>query len=143
MSANDDMAGQPVRKTRRLLVRIMVLGIVAAGFATCCLHRTVAEKRINPSGEYCAEISYCTFLGYLPMGPGQGSDKPGFVEIFNLNGESQGWVGIPMLWVADDLRWTDHGATVNTKAVWDFEKRTCFYYDEMRNDAKVWTRGHE
>jgi hypothetical protein len=49
--------------------------------------------------------------------------------------------GVPMLQLAE-VRWEPPGAVVPMVAEWDFEKRSCFYWNESQ-DRRIWVRGGE
>lgn len=71
------------------------------------------------------------------MAPGSGSDKPGFVEIFDSNG-SLGRIPVPMLQMAQ-VEWSKDKAEIKLIGEWDFVKVTCYYWSE-KQDKKIFVR---
>lgn len=93
-------------------------------------HRSVYSQQRSPDGRYNAQVSYNTYLSFLPVMPGQSSDKAGFVEIFDNTGRSMGRMPLAMLQMAD-IRWLTNGAEIKLVGHWDFVKGSCQYLDQQ------------
>jgi hypothetical protein len=104
-------------------------------------HRTLAYESKSPTGNYIAKVTFKTFYSMIPMAPGSSSDKPGYVEIFNKNGDSLGEIPVPMLQLAG-VDWKPNGADVEMIGEWDFSKGDCYYWDESGN-KKIYVKRSE
>lgn len=114
-------------KSRRLRVAraFMATAIVLGGLAWYGLtHRTLAWTQTDPTGRYTAICSNLTYFSFIPMMPGQSSDKPCFVKIVDRDGRSHGEVPVPMLQMAE-IEWTPQGGRIKLSGEWDFATRTC------------------
>ena len=100
-------------------------------------HQTTFLELKHPSGRYLARITFSTYLSFIPMPIGSSGDKPGFVEIFDQDGESMGRIPVPMLQLAN-VEWTPTGAEVMMIGSWDFGKGECYYWSET--DEKIMVR---
>ena len=117
--------------TLALFVALFALLMPTAGIVTLG-HRSVYRTEQDPTGRYTAVVSYRSYLSLLPGGFGDGSGKPGFVEIFDESRASLGEVPLPMLFQASPgaIQWKPAGAWINVIAEWDFSKGTCCYHDD-------------
>jgi hypothetical protein len=130
-------------KTRRhylLVLLILFVGFFGAVFLAFN-HRSSMSETWDPTGNYVAKVTFKTFYSFIPMAPGSSSDKPGYVEIFNKNGDSMGEIPVPMLKLAG-VYWKQNGADVEMIGEWDFAKANCYYWDESGN-KKIYVRGSE
>ncbi len=100
-------------------------------------HQTTFLELKDPSRRYLARITFSTYLSFIPMPIGSSGDKPGFVEIFDRDGESMGRIPVPMLQLAN-VEWTPTGAEVMMIGSWDFGKGECYYWSET--DEKIMVR---
>ncbi len=100
-------------------------------------HQTTFLELKDPSRRYLARITFSTYLSFIPMPIGSSGDKPGFVEIFDRDGESMGRIPVPMLQLAN-VEWTPTGAEVMMIGSWDFAKGECYYWSET--DEKIMVR---
>ena len=112
------------RKSRAWIVvfSLAVFGVAVfvAGFAT------TAERRFStsPGGAYFATVNYRCYETLLPRRPGDGSGMPGFVSIYSSDGAFCGRTKVPILWMADELKWSSNTAEIRLVAEWDLVKRT-------------------
>ena len=112
---------------------VVILSLCLAGyFAT--IPRTIYSTGVDPTGKYTVNVSYKSYLSFLPMSPGSSSDKPGYVEIFDQHSNSMGEIQISMLQLAS-VSWHKNGASIKSQGEWDFKKGTCYYWVE--------TEGHK
>lgn len=113
-----------------LLSMCLIIGVGFITFNHCTTYRTIME----PNGDYTAVVTFKTYLSFLPMSPGSSSDKAGFIEIFDNESNSLGKMPIPMLQLAS-IHWHENGAgaSVKTRGEWDFNERTCFYWDKSQS----------
>jgi hypothetical protein len=118
---------------------IAVILIVGVGLVlSALLHRSEYARYTDPTGNYVAVVSYRTILSFIPMMPGQSGDKPGFVEVFKKGEGSLGRIPVAMLQLAQ-VSWEKPGAVVRLAGEWDFERRTCWYWDQSGN-RKMYVR---
>lgn len=116
-----------------LSVRSLILilgGILLVLVVLASMHRSIYSQQRSPDGRYSAQVTYKTYLSFLPTMPGQGSDKAGFVEIFDNTGRSMGRMPIPMLQMAD-IRWRADGAEIKLVGQWNFGQSSCQYLDQQ------------
>ncbi len=99
-------------------------------------HRTTFLELKDPNGRYLARITFNTYLSFIPMPMGSSGDKPGFVEIFDQDGDSMGRIPVPMLQLAN-VEWTPTGARVMMIGSWDFAKDECYYWNETQEKIMV------
>lgn len=83
----------------------------------------------HSSGDYKAVCTYYTFKEWTPK-LGIRSDANGFIEIFNLRGESMGKVPVPNIQYIGNLVWKDNTVTIKDIAYWNFETGECYWWDE-------------
>jgi hypothetical protein len=124
------------RRVLLCLLSAFLLGVMLLAFALN--HKTTFLELRDPSGRYLARITFSTFLSFIPMSPGSSGDKPGFVEIFDRDGESMGRIPVPMLQLSN-VQWTPTGAEVLMIGSWDFAKGECYYWTDMGN-KKIYVR---
>lgn len=120
-----------------LLWLLSALLIVVMLLVFALNHQTTFLELKDPSGRYLARITFSTYLSFIPMPIGSSGDKPGFVEIFDRDGESMGRIPVPMLQLAN-VEWTPTGAEVMMIGSWDFGKGECYYWSET--DEKIMVR---
>jgi hypothetical protein len=125
-------------KKSLLIALVVFLSIISLLFLAFN-HRTISSEASDPTGQYVAKLSYRTFYSFIPMSPGSSSDKPGFVEIFNKNGESMGRVPVPSLQLGGVL-WKPDGADVQMIGEWNFKNGSCYYWDES-GSKKIFVKG--
>jgi len=83
----------------------------------------------DPTGQYVVVVSSRVYQSPLNSLPGQSSDKSGFIRIEDNQGHSYGKVKLPMLWMADDLKWDPDGARLVGAGIWNFTIRECTQWD--------------
>jgi hypothetical protein len=126
---------------RYLFIPIMLL-LGFCGLVFLALnHRTLAFESKSPTGNYIAKATFKTFYSFIPMAPGSSSDKPGYVDIVNKNGDSMGEIPVPMLQLAG-VYWKPNGADVEMIGEWNFLKGDCYYWDASGN-KKIYVKGSE
>jgi hypothetical protein len=102
-------------------------------------HKTVYSEFSDPTGRYVAKISYRSFYSLIPTAPGSSSDKPGFVEIFNQQGQSMGRIPLPVLQMVQ-IDWEPSGASIPAVAEWNFLDGSCYYWDQLQS-RKIFVKG--
>lgn len=112
--------------------------VVAATVASYLFSREEVSRFSGPAGKYTVVISKRRYQSHVMRMPGQGSDAPGVVEIFDATGVSYGRVPVEMLQLAD-VRWTSSGAEIPLIGEWDFQRHTCWYWSRGQ-DRQVWVR---
>ncbi|MFN7973354.1 MAG: hypothetical protein U0166_13575 [Acidobacteriota bacterium] len=80
---------------------------LVSGVAAAYLFAPVEYARIaSPDGRWVAVATHLRYLGFLPMMPGGGGDKPGQVTIYRVaDGRSVGSAPIELCWMLSDIRW--------------------------------------
>jgi hypothetical protein len=84
-----------------------------------------ASRKADPSGEYCAVVTHKGWQVPNFSAPGDAGNHAGFIRIEDRSGRSFGKAPLPILWMADDLRWEPGGAHLVGIAHWDFAAGTC------------------
>lgn len=104
---------------------IGVVLVVAIGMIW--LNQRIEIKRFqDPSGKYECVVSVKQYQRYVPRFPGQGSDAPGYIQIFH-EGNSMGTLYLPMLQMLE-MEWYAGGARIHGIGEWDFNNGTCRDY---------------
>lgn len=81
---------------------------------------TVEHSRVSsPDGRFVAVTSSPIYQFVIPMMPGGGSDKSGYITVYTADGRSCGRAPIEMLWMIQDLRWSPERAELSLVAEWD------------------------
>ena len=120
-------------KTNRAALCTALTVLTAAGLLIAGLHRTMYARHESPDRSHYAEITYYTWQSWIIRMPGQGGDKPGFVEVFSRDGASLGRIPVDLI-NAVDIDWTETGAGIRSRGEWDFTTGACFYWDESGNN---------
>ena len=120
-----------------VLTSAFVLSVLAGGIHL--FSREEVTRISDPSGRYTAVVTKRRYQSFVSRMPGQGSDAPGFVEIFGPSGESRGRVPLQMVQFAYQLRWGSSRAEIPLVAEWDFTRRTCYYWSEDQA-RQIWVR---
>jgi hypothetical protein len=89
---------------------------------------TAEDRRISsPDGRFYA-VAACPIWQYcVPMAPGGGGDKSGYVTVFTREGKSCGRVPIDMVWMIGEMQWNATTAVLPLVAEWDLAKQTVKY----------------
>lgn len=97
-------------KPRSLLVPGLLL--VAFAMTTCVasiggvLYARREYTRFDiPDSGFTGVVTTRPYESLVMRGPGSGSDKPGYLEIFKADGTSCGRAELPMVSLAMDVRW--------------------------------------
>ena len=107
----------------------LTMVVAALGLSTFLLMPAEQFRLQDPSGKYTAIVSSRRFLSYIPMMPGQGSDKPGFLTIVDDNDAALGRIPVDMIQMARDIKWTPTGTKITLIGEWNFEKGTYSYWN--------------
>lgn len=85
---------------------------------------SLAEYRrvTSPDGRFQAVAEYRRYEALVPMFPGGGGDKPGFVTVYTREGVSCGRVEVPMVQHVYQLAWSPHAAEIRLVARWDLAR---------------------
>ena len=98
---------------------IALIGVFVAARST-----SEYQRITSPDGRFYAVAEYRSYLSFVPMSPGNSSDKPGFVAIYTRDGLSCGRAFLPMLQFLSDLQWHANAAEIRLVAEWDLSQRT-------------------
>lgn len=98
----------------------VVVCVALIGAVICSSFRLTEQIRVHsPDGRFYAVAASRIWQSYLPMSPGGGSDKPGYVTIFTKQGTPCGTVHVPMIWMIEEIQWSATTAHLRTVAEWD------------------------
>ena len=116
--------------TRRRLVVIVLLSLIAiSGIVWFQTKEIELSRNSDPTGRYTAIVSYRRFQKPFATTPGNSSGHSGYIRIEDVAGRNYGKVTLPILWMAADMRWEEHGATLVGAGVWDFQAGTCLQWE--------------
>lgn len=116
-----------------LWVSLLACFMLGLGLIIYLLQTEVIEATLDPSGTYRVETSARRLDRILPRMPGQASDLPVFVEIFDQNNRSLGRMHVPM-WQMAGVQFTEDGAFIPLIGRWNFKQRSCIYQNEQGQD---------
>ncbi len=90
-----------------LLTLAGTLGLGLVGLGVFLFGSVEYARVVSPDGAFAAVTTYQRYEGFIPRGPGSGSDKPGRMEIVRLSdGRSCGAVSLDMVWMSRELEWS-------------------------------------
>ncbi len=122
---------------------VKIIGIVAVTLVAAAILFLFSREEVyrykSPSGDHTVVVTKYNYESFVIRFPGGGSDAPGFIEIFDRNGESCGRVPVPMIQFYGNLFWRETGAYIPALAEWDFKQRTCSYWSED-GSQEIWVR---
>lgn len=109
--------------------------VLIAATAATWLYQKVEYQRINsPDERYTAIVTYRRIESFRPSYPGQSGDRAGFIKIEDTDGKNYGSISIPMVWMSNDLEWTDGGAHLKLVCDWNFVKREYRFWNESQTE---------
>lgn len=107
------------RALRRAGAAALLIGIAALAVAfSLDEYRRVA----SPDGRFHAVAEFRRYAALIPMFPGGGGDKPGFVTVYTREGVSCGRVEVPMVQHVHQLTWGADVAEIRRVARWDLAR---------------------
>jgi len=90
---------------------------------------TAESRRVtSPDGRFYAVATCPIWQYYVPMSPGSGGDKSGYITVFTREGKSCGRVPVDMVWMIQDIKWSATTAELPLVAEWDLTKETVEYF---------------
>jgi hypothetical protein len=114
---------KPFLKHRRnVFLIILSLGALLFWYQT---REFEISRTVDPSGKYIAIVSYQRWQKPYATTPGNGGSHAGYIRIETVNGKDLGMANLPILWMADDMRWRENGATLVGSGIWDFKTGKC------------------
>lgn len=112
---------------------IIILSLLSASFLVFFLSLKVEHARVSaPNGKYAAIASSRRFKNYIPSFIGQGSDKSGYIELVDQNGESLGEALLPSMSMLYDIKWQNSRAEITAIVDWEFNTRECSYWNKQQ-----------
>lgn len=106
-------------KAKAIIITIATLSIVTVGLLT--LEAPHSEFQ-SPDKKYRAVVRTKFISGLFPAMPGQGSDSPGSITLYDANtGKNLGKRKLDMLQRAHEIEWTDDGAKIKFVPEWKFK----------------------
>ncbi|MHA3772164.1 hypothetical protein ACXR0O_11560 [Verrucomicrobiota bacterium sgz303538] len=105
--------------------RILLVGVlmVTAFCAVLILPIREYQRVASPNGHFFAVARSPLWTSLIPIMPGQSGDKPGWVIIYNKEGEFCGRAPVPMVSFIHDLRWSGDEAYIPVVAEWKLSQR--------------------
>jgi hypothetical protein len=88
---------------KRVLIAALVGVALVAGFA---FWPKEYGRESSPDGKYFAVAKYRNYQSWLPMFPGAGGDKAGWIVILTRDGKEIGKTDVGMVSQIRDLRWS-------------------------------------
>lgn len=92
---------------------------------------------VSPDNQYQAIVTYRVMEMFGSFFPGQSGDKAGFIRITGMDGKNYGKIRVPMVWMSQELEWTDGGARLKLVGDWDFAKQEYRYWNESQTEQIV------
>jgi len=106
------------RQRRNILLGLLLISALAV---TVSLFRLEVyhSERMSPDGRYRAVAYKRWVFGLFAMMPGQGSDAPGSITLYNARTNANlGRRPVDMVSFINDIRWRDHQARIPAVASW-------------------------
>jgi hypothetical protein len=97
---------------KRVIASLVCLAAVV-GFA---LFPKEYARVSSPDGRYVAAAKYYAYRAWLPMSPGDGGRKEGWILVVAKDGEKIGAVPVDMVSRIQELRWTSD--SVGVPCIW-------------------------
>ncbi|BDS07038.1 hypothetical protein NT6N_20780 [Oceaniferula spumae] len=119
--------------------KLPLIILILAAAAVCAIMFKLSESKrmTDPTGKFTAVVTYRNYQTYIPSAPGDSSGKSGFITIYDHTGTSYGRIPLDMIAQADDLQWTDTGATIPAYCTWNFETRTYRYWNSDQTEETI------
>ena len=95
-----------------------VIGAIALLISYFCLPHPEYERVASPDGRYVAVATYPPWAGFVPMMPGSGGDKGGWIEVLGSDGHSYGRIAVPMVSFVREIEWTPTSAHLKLVHDW-------------------------
>jgi hypothetical protein len=94
---------------KRVVIASLVCLAIVVGFA---LFPKEYARVKSPDGRYVAVAKYHSYRAWLPMPPGDGGSKEGWILVVAKDGEKIGTVPVDMVSRIQELRWTSDSVEV-------------------------------
>lgn len=111
--------------------------VIVASIAVWLFQEVEYLRMDSPDRHYQAIVTYRRIESFRPTLPGQSGDKAGFIRIVDKDGKNHGKIGIPMVWMSRELKWTNGGADLPLVCEWDFAKREYRIWNEAQTEEIV------
>ena len=111
------------RRLSKVVLRrwFVIVGTMAA--AVIVLNYPCEYTRVkSPDGRFICIAFFPYWKSLVPMTPGSGGDKSGFVEIRGANGRSLGSAPIEMVSMIHGLKWYSDAASIPCVHDWDLKE---------------------
>lgn len=105
---------------KKVIAAILFVAVVVAIFA---LQKKEYARVQSPDGAFVAIAEYRAFRAWLPMPPGSGGDKPGWVRLVTQNDALVGEASVPMVSLIRYIRWSKEEASITGVASWKLATR--------------------
>lgn len=110
------------------IVKFAIIGcVLLCAVALGSLFRLTECRRVaSPDGRFYAVATCWACRTYVPMMPGEGGDKPGYVTVFTRDGHSCGSAPLPLASMIDETNWGSTQAELRLVAKWNLVSYTVF-----------------
>ncbi|MBC2600533.1 hypothetical protein [Puniceicoccus vermicola] len=95
---------------------ILILGLIGHAFWPA-----EYQKIKSPDGRFEATAYYHRYKEWLPLSPGQGGDKSGWIKIESLSGENFGDLKVDRISRINEIEWTPGTAEIKLLGTWNLE----------------------
>jgi hypothetical protein len=110
-----------MKKQVVLGICIVVIGMLAS---LPLVITTESWRVTSPDGRFYAVVTSPIWQSYVSVMPGGGSDKSGYVTVYTREGKSCGRAPVEMVWMIQDMEWSETNAELKLVAEWDLINHT-------------------
>lgn len=104
----------------KLPPRWFTIGYVALGvFLAVALRRLEYQRVYSPDERFYIVAEYPAYQGWLPVMPGGGGDKAGYVTLYTADGQKLRSDKLDMMQMIGDLHWSSDSVEIRTVLLWD------------------------
>ncbi|MEL6128324.1 MAG: hypothetical protein AAFR24_00540 [Cyanobacteria bacterium J06627_3] len=117
------------------------LTLLTSGLIWAVIYLSIAQveytRLADPAGEYEAVVTYSKIHHFMPGMPGQGSDRPGTISVYDRKGNFYGSGSLNFIRDGYEIEWTENGASLPFVGEWDFEAGTYSYWSDNSQELIV------
>ncbi|MEL6334048.1 MAG: hypothetical protein AAFQ76_15820 [Cyanobacteria bacterium J06626_26] len=117
------------------------LTLMTSGLIWAVIYLSIAQveytRLADPAGEYEAIVTYSKIHHFMPGMPGQGSDRPGTISVYDRKGNFYGSGSLNFIRDGYEIEWTENGASLPFVGEWDFEAGTYSYWSDNSQELIV------
>lgn len=109
---------------RKLTIAVSTIVILGAVGSLPFVMTEEYSRVTSPDGRFYAVATCPIWQQYVPMAPGGGGDKSGYVTVYTRQGKSCGRAPVDMVWMIQDVKWSATNAELALVAEWDLATQT-------------------